>query len=171
MARTDYILDTNVLIHANGDAPPKCKDKCVDVLFQIVTLSNRVVIDGLGEKATSEIIAEYERNIPIGTPGFGTNFLIWLLTNLTNENHVIRVPITPKDDSFEEFPVEKRLKTFDRSDRKWIAAARAHHIWNDIEAIIIQSADMDKWKQYLPIFSELKDHPFKVELLFECDKK
>ena len=174
MARVDYVLDTNVLVHANGNKSEQtsleCKAKCVEMLFQIVTHSHRVVIDGGVEKVTSLILAEYENNIPVNNPGFGTNFLIWLLTNRMNDEHVVRVPITPQDESFEEFPKDKSLKKFDPRDRKWIATARAHHMYNETQAKIVQSAD-SKWytEGFSVIFSELPEYP--VEIEFICDEK
>jgi hypothetical protein len=166
MARVDNILDTNVLIIANGglspQSTPECHKECLERLFSITAGERRLVIDG-GPPNGSEILAEY-RNYFQGAGGaFGEVFFRWILNNWRDTQHVEVVPISPRDDSYEEFPADPRLKEFDIRDRKWVATARAHHQYNDIIAPIVQAADM-KWKDYTQVFQE-----YYVEVDFLCD--
>lgn len=168
MSRDDQILDTNVLIIANGDqspqSSPQCRESCINVLFALMAGDTRLVIDGGGPEG-SEILSEYRHKLRESGSGLGEMFLRWLLQHWSAETHVIRVPISPKDDSYEEFPQDDRLKGFDPADHKWVAVANAHHLYNEINPDIVQAADF-KWKLFISVFQE---HGIRVT--FVCSEK
>jgi ABC-type sugar transport system ATPase subunit len=61
-----------------------------------------------------------------GQPGAGDEFLKWLFQNMWNSVRCEQVPITDEPNrGFEEFPKDHELKTFDQSDRKFVAVAVA----------------------------------------------
>ena len=163
MATISRILDTNILIHANGDQSPQtsaeCKMACVLLVVSAMAYDYQIVIDGGVDPEVSHILAEYKNKLSLAGGGVGEMFLRWLLQNWLN---LILVPITPQGDSFEEFPLDKRLSTFDPRDHKWIAVAKSCHQYNDIQPEIMQSADY-KWESYAPIFAE-----HGVKIVFVC---
>ena len=120
------VVDTNVLIVANGrdcpQASPKCILSCVRRLEEI-TQNGTLVIDDAWH-----IIREYNHKVSqSGQPGVGDAFLRWILTNQYNPQWIEQVPITPMDDDdFAEFPSTPALANFDRSDRKFVAVALTH---------------------------------------------
>ena len=166
MAQIDRIIDTNLLIIANGDqspqSSPECRENCLIALAQIMAHDHRIVIDG-GPPDGSEILAEYRHKLHEAGSGFGEIFLRWLFQNWSEELSVARVPISKRNGSYEEFPEDKRLKEFDPADHKWIAVACAHHVYNEIIPEIIQAADF-KWQQYVSVFQE-----HDVNVVFMCD--
>jgi hypothetical protein len=120
------IVDTNVLIVANGrdcpQASPECILACVQKLREIEQNGTLVLDDAW------HIIREYTHKVsPSGQPGLGDAFLRWVLTNQSNPQRIEKVPITPLgDDEFAEFPNSPDLAGFDRSDRKFVAVALTH---------------------------------------------
>ena len=121
------VVDTNVPLTANGaaDASPDCVVTCVDALVEILSDKRPIAIDN-----GWRILREYMRNLsPSGQPGISNRFLKWVLTNRANPARCVQVSITPRSDdkeNFEEFPDEPGLKSFDRSDRKFVAVVCAH---------------------------------------------
>lgn len=119
------IIDTNVLIAANGrDCPqvtPKCQLRTGQYLRNIQT-NGIIVIDNRWL-----ILNEYKNKVnQTGQPGIGDAFLKWILTNQTNSQRCEQVKIHPSgDNSFEEFPDAPQLEKFDPSDRKFVAVALA----------------------------------------------
>ncbi|MDZ4764524.1 MAG: hypothetical protein SGI73_08225 [Chloroflexota bacterium] len=163
MATNSRILDTNVLINANGDQSPQtsaeCKMACLKLLMSAMASDYQIVIDGGKDPDGSHILTEYRHKLSDAGGGFGEMFLRWLLQNWQN---LMLVPITPMGDSYDEFPQDKRLKNFDPRDHKWIATAKCCHMYNDIQPDVIQSADY-KWETYAPIFTE-----HGVNIVFVC---
>jgi hypothetical protein len=122
------VVDTNVPLVANGaeeEVSPNCVVACVDALMEILTDKRSIAIDD-----DWRILREYIRKLsPSDQPGVGDRFLKWVLTNQANPARCVHVSITPRSDDkedFEEFPNEPGFKSFDRSDRKFVAVARAH---------------------------------------------
>ena len=75
------------------------------------------------------ILSEYQDHLRSeGQPGEGDAFLKWVLTNQANPQVCDQVHINPTEDgnNFAEFPDDPDLRGFDRSDRKFVAAALAH---------------------------------------------
>lgn len=167
MAQTDRIIDTNILIIANGDQSPQstieCEKNCILLLASVMAGDCRIVIDGGASPDGSEILAEYRHKLHVAGGGLGEMFLRWLLQQWSQDMYVTRVPITKPNGSYEEFPNDKRLAEFDPSDRKWIATARAHHQYNEIIPEVMEAADF-KWQKYQAIFRE-----HNVNIVFVCD--
>lgn len=120
------IVDTNVPITANGHAEQAslaCRLACISAL-RTIQAQRRISVDQSGL-----ILQEYRRHLsPNGQPGLGDAFFKWLWNNQANPQVCIPVPITPAADGrgFTEFPDDPALAQFDRSDRKFVAVARAH---------------------------------------------
>jgi hypothetical protein len=82
--------------------------------------SGRVVLDLEGE-----IQEEYHRYLnPRGQPGVGDRFYQVILESAPNRVERISLPKDPATDEFVDFPNDPALNGFDRSDRKFAAAAR-----------------------------------------------
>jgi len=117
------IVDTNVLIAANGqkDCPQATTSCCLKAAQALrhIQQQGQIVIDDQWL-----ILNEYKHKVnPSGQPGLGDSFLKWVLTNLKNMTCVEQVKITPKGNSFAEFPADPELATFDPSDHKFVAVA------------------------------------------------
>jgi len=116
------VIDTNVLIAANGrDCPqvtPQCQFSAIKYL-ETFQKEGMVIVD---DKWL--ILKEYQNKVnPKGQPGIGDAFLKWILTNQANPKRCQKITITPKDGSFQEFPDDASLTKFDPSDRKFVAVA------------------------------------------------
>jgi len=153
----DLIVDTNVPIVANGhhdNAGLDCMQACASALVR--AHGGRVLVDDLGL-----IFTEYSDNLAhSGQPGVGDAFFKWLWDNQANDNHCLKVEITPIDAGwriFDEFPDDDRLRGFDRSDQKFVAVARAS-AWN---APILNASDTDWW----PARHQLEEHGVVIEFL------
>lgn len=129
------VVDTNVLCVANGGSTSSryCELQCAKALVEIKA-SGVVAVD-----ASYQIIGEYRRNQPIvGQPGLGIEFLKWLLSS----HRYVHVAITPHQSrGFVEFPAHDGLRSFDPSDRKFVAVAAAHGSFPPI----LQAADSKWW--------------------------
>lgn len=126
-ARSPLVVDTNVLVAANG--APQWKtiaSACVDRLTRIQG-TGRLCVDSSGL-----ILNEYGQNLPSRSrSGFGDMFYLWIVRNRTNFNVCEHVAITPREghgQGFEECPDldPEVAKTIDPSDRKFLAVAHAH---------------------------------------------
>jgi hypothetical protein len=90
------------------------------------------------------ILLEYRDNLRSdGQPGEGDAFLKWVLTNQANPQKCDQVHInaTEGGNNFAEFPDDPDLRGFDRSDRKFVAAALAH----PDSPPILNAVDTDWW--------------------------
>ncbi len=141
------IIDTNVLIAANGrDCPqvtPQCRLNSSQYLrnFQvqgIIVIDNRWLI-----------LNEYKHKVnQTGQPGIGDAFLKWVLTNQANFKRCEQIVINPlKDSSFVEFPDDPELEKFDQSDRKFVAVALA----TPDRPPILNAVDSDWLEFYEPL--------------------
>lgn len=141
--REPVIVDTNVLIVANGKASHAdidCELACVEALGQIQG-DGRVLVDQSGF-----VFAEYQRHLShSGQPGLGDVFFKWLWDNQAQASICTKVDIAPEDDtgtSFAVFPPDPELEGFDLSDRKFVAVAIASR-----EAPpILNATDTDWWR-------------------------
>lgn len=129
---SEIVIDTNVLMVANEDAPPEqadlpCVRACVVRLAAIQTgeASEKVVLDE-GDR----LLGEYRETLKSSRqPSTGHVFLHWLFQAGWDTARCDRVRITcTNEDSqhFEEFPDHDGLEEFDVSDRKFVATANAH---------------------------------------------
>lgn len=156
---TAVVIDTNVLIAANGgaeQASAKCKRCCIERLTHIQG-SEVVVLDDQWE-----ILKEYLKKVsPAGQLGVGDAFLKWLMQNKTNPIacELVQVhKLHPNDPrQFEEFPDDPSLSGFDVSDRKFVAASRASRN----QPRILNATDRDWW-----VFCDrLRNHSIIVDFL------
>lgn len=137
-----FVVDTNVGIVANdrdGERDPDCVLACVEALDD--ARQGRVVID-----SGMRILDEYRRHLsPAGEPGLGDAFMKWLWDRQADTRHVEQADITPYSsdpDDFEQFPRDKNLVRFDRSDRKFVAVALAAAC----RPSILNATDRDWWE-------------------------
>jgi hypothetical protein len=153
------VIDTNVLIVANGKADHVgigCCLNCIKALERAQKKQMIIIDSGM------RIIKEYQRySSRAGQPGMGDAFFKWLFYNQCNLRRCKQVDITPiKDDTddFEEFPRDPNLAGFDRSDRKFVAAAVASRL----HPTILNATDTDWW------FSRKTLEKYQVSILFLC---
>ncbi|WP_017713983.1 hypothetical protein [Prochlorothrix hollandica] len=131
---TEFVVDTNVLISANGrhtHASLQCQLHCIEFIstYRKITIS----IDQLGL-----IMEEYAKHLNYsGEPGVGDEFFKYLHDYQYCDPLIHRVQIGPEtsDDSrgFQELP----LNSMDPSDRKFLAVAVV------ARAIIVNATDSD----------------------------
>ena len=141
------IVDTNVIIAANGEAThAKSKDveSCQKRIKQIFDQHETSLVDD-----GWRILNEYKRYVNLKTrKGIGDIFVKTLLQNLMRRPAICTmVCITPLDDNdtnFAEFPATEVLSDFDVADRKFIAVAIAYERAHDKKATILQALDK-KW--------------------------
>jgi hypothetical protein len=138
--------------------PPECLERCVRELLEITSSQKSIVLDLEGQ-----ILLEYLQNLAIrGHPGVGDAFAKWVHDNQGNPAHCIKVAITPIPDEpgdFEEFPHVADLADFDRSDRIFVAVARAH----EPTPPILQATDSKWWGWAAALSRE------GVEVIFLCE--
>lgn len=135
------VVDTNVLVVAN-DAAPGVSEDCA--FASIIALeearSGLVVLDDAGR-----IFDEYRRKVnPRGGPGVGDSFFKWLWDNQADPSQCELVSLRQRgidEDDFKEFPDDPALAGFDRSDRKFVAVARASRNNPDV----LNAVDTDWW--------------------------
>ena len=121
------VVDTNVPIVANGRADvangggipsAQCRRAAIDFLDGLLT-RGRVLLDLSGE-----IQAEYARHLrPAGQPGVGDRFYQAVLHSAPQRVQRIELPKAP-DGSYEDYPSDPALASFDPSDRKFVALSR-----------------------------------------------
>jgi hypothetical protein len=139
-----FVIDTNVLIVASERTPHaslSCIRFCQSTLNTIRNPGGIAVsLDSLGL-----ILLEYFGNLSrSGQPGLGDAFAKWLYDHQYDQSICELVEITPKNsslDDFEEFPHAPELADFDRSDRKFVAVARA----SAHNPPILNATDADWW--------------------------
>jgi hypothetical protein len=152
-----YVIDTNVLVVANGKYP-KATYKHVYICqrFLIDIREKRISIDSLGL-----ILREYFSHASwSGQPGIGDAFAKWLWNNQWNISKCERVEVTLDNNGergFVEFPDDIDLKTFDMSDRKFVAVA----VKSEFDAIICNATDSDWWDHK----AHFKKHGIKIKFL------
>jgi hypothetical protein len=135
----NVVIDVNVFIAANGQASQVSDNEqlsCIEFLEQVRREGGRVSID-----KSDLILEEYGRYCSHkGMPGVGDAFFKWFFLNQGYPTVCERVEITPNDDRiFAEFPNDTSLENFDKSDRKYVAVARA----SVFSPIIVNATDSD----------------------------
>jgi hypothetical protein len=135
-------VDVNVAIVANGSssqADSACVLACIDALTEVKEHGIIVLDDGL------RIINEYRRHLSFsGQPGLGDFFFKWMHDNQAVDGRCERVSLTPRNGDpgdFVEFPDDPALNSFDRSDRKYVAAALSSRL----APRILNAVDTDWW--------------------------
>ncbi len=137
------LVDTNVPKTANlatqpdpdSDVSDACVLACVGAVEHVIK-KRGLIID-----AGDEIFDEYRQQLSMkGQPGVGDLFMKWVHDNRWSLPAPHRVTITRNSDSYDEFPTHDGLIDFDKSDRKFVAAANAH-----MERPPILQATDSKW--------------------------
>ena len=134
------VVETNVVAVANEmaeQAGPGCVMKCLNALQ---TARQKIVVLDEGNLCFEEYFRYASRS---GQPKTGDAFVRWLWENQYS-NKCERVTITPiagLTNEFEEFPDDPELTSFDRSDRKFVAIAKASRH----DPTILNAADTDWW--------------------------
>ena len=138
----DVIVDTNVLVVANrqnAQVAPSCVDACVafveSALAEHVTLIDRA----------GDILTEYYRNLKDGWPyELGKRYCMALIQQQHVSTRVRIVDLLKSaDGEYVDFPNTPGLATFDRSDRKFAALAKA------TGTPVTNATDSD-WANFLP---------------------
>ena len=131
---TAFVVDTNVLIVANGrktHADARCQERCRKKIESVLE-DGVVAIDDTGE-----ILSEYGRHLSdSGMSGLGNAFYKHLFIYQGYRDRVRRIPITNSADDrrgFDELPEN----SLDRSDRKFLAVAVAAN------AVLLNATDSD----------------------------
>jgi len=143
---SEIVIDTNILMVANEDAPPEhadlsCVRACVDRLSNIQRgrFGERIVLD-----QDDRLLREYNDTLKTSRqPSTGHAFLYWLFQAGWDSTRCVRVKITCTDEdqqNYQEFPDHAGLEEFDVSDRKFVATANAH----PAKPPILQAVD-PKW--------------------------
>lgn len=149
------VVDTNVLIVANGrdtNATTACRAAAIEALRQVLR-DGRIVVD-----AADAILAEYRRHCePKGQPGVGDRFFHEVLMRYDGKVERIHLETNEAGD-YADFPDDPDLVGFDRSDRKFAAAARKSG------APVLNATDSD----WLDFAAALERHGLKVS--FVCGR-
>lgn len=151
------LVDTNVAVVANGrttNAGAACTLKCIDRLERVKRKEVLLLDDQM------LILTEYRRNLsPSGQPGPGDVFMKWVWDNQANTRHCRKISVRQRKNSeyFLEYPQDKELSGFDRSDRKFVAVALA----SKLDPPILNAVDTDWWDYQEP----LRKHGVKIDFL------
>jgi predicted nucleic acid-binding protein len=142
---TNYVIDTNVGICANGrntHASLRCQLACINFLEMHRTL--HITLDH-----KDLIMSEYEKHFyHKGEPDMGDAFFKYLYHNQYNNEKIQRVPITPVNDETRGF-TELPENQVDPSDRKFLATAVV------AQAIIVNATDSD-WLEQKALLEKLQ---------------
>ncbi len=140
---TAFVVDVNVAIVANGraeQADGACVSACLDVLEEIYKSGIVVLDDGM------RILTKYMDHLSMaGQPGAGDFFMKWVWENQAVVSRCERVHLECKNgdsDNFVLFPQDLDLCDFDKSDRKYVAAALASRRNPEV----LNAVDTDWWK-------------------------
>uniref|UniRef100_B8HK87 PIN domain-containing protein n=1 Tax=Cyanothece sp. (strain PCC 7425 / ATCC 29141) TaxID=395961 RepID=B8HK87_CYAP4 len=146
------VVDTNVLVIANGTDCEQASDECVKqcrIKLGQIERQGIIVVDSgwlILNEYKGQVRTKFTGRVGNRSKDVGSFFLIWVLTNRNNPKHCSQVKITPtlnNDGSFEEFPNDPGLAGFDLSDRKFVAVACAH----PANPPIVNAVDTD-WRDY-----------------------
>ncbi len=156
-----YVIDTNVPKTANLSVNPsqvpleleECVLDCIDVIEHVIN-KNALVLD-----TENEIFDEYRDQLSMsGQPGPGDKFMKWVHDNRFGLLESNQVEITKKGNSYNEFPTHKNLKSFDKSDHKFLAVSNAHP-----EKPPILEATDSKWWGFKDAIEEIG-----LKIIFVC---
>jgi len=154
-----YVVDTNVLLVANGQHPDvslACVMTCREWLTRLMA-EGRVALDD-----AYAIVNEYQHKTHASDgQGVGDAFVRWVLHHHDDAARCDLIHLDPHvQRGFLSFPVDVDLNHFDDSDRKFVAVAHAH----PERPPILQAAD-SKWLDWAP---HLGEHG--VQIRFLCCK-
>lgn len=151
-----YVVDTNVLLVANGQHPdvsPACVMTCREWLTRLMA-EGRVALDD-----AYAIVNEYQHKTHASDgQGVGDAFVRWVLHHHDDAARCDLIHLDPHvQRGFLSFPVDVDLNHFDDSDRKFVAVAHAH----PERPPILQAAD-SKWLDWAP---HLGEHGVQIRFL------
>jgi len=161
------IIDTNVPMTAGNrvaDIPDDlllCAKACIEFIQELIKKDSgvRVVLD-----SNHLVLNEYEKNIKSlrGEDNLATYFLHWIYEYLAKIQPDDFFPLTElSENEYAEYPNHiSELKSFDPSDKKFIALAFVHK-----ESPVIIEATDSKWWGIKDI---LKDEG--IEVMFLCEE-
>ncbi|XDD52551.1 hypothetical protein AB3N59_20255 (plasmid) [Leptospira sp. WS92.C1] len=153
-----YAIDTNVLVGANDNSPQLHSDdivKCKEFILSVY--ENDIIV--LDDKFL--IIDEYFKNVNrSGQPGLGDRFAKYLWENQFNVKVCDLVSITPYNNNteFYELNLPENLRSFDLSDRKFLAVCKA----SQKNTQICNASDSDWWDYSVKIAD------FGISIYFIC---
>ena len=137
------IIDTNVPvkaadIHPKEEVDRKCSQACLSFIKTLMDSEEVVVLD-----KGREIIKEYHNNINLNAEdNVASEFLKWVIHAMLLGKRVTQYQITKVGNStYAEFPTTPALASFDRSDRKFVALAKA----DPENPSIYNGSDTDWW--------------------------
>lgn len=141
-----YILDTNVLIVANGreadHTSEDCESACRLFLKKLKDEGCLHLLDDEGE-----IWDEYKKYCRYkGMPGAGDAHFKWLADNMGNEKVVQQMELKDEANKYPQIPSPDYDK-FDKGDRKFLALA-FEAIKEGYTPIIINATDMRSWPKF-----------------------
>lgn len=130
------VVDTNVLAVASADdthAGRQCQAAAASKLLSI-QYRRSLVLD-----SSMEMLQEYGKAVrqTAGEPGPGHFFYYWVVSS---GDHKLVELVSHAQRGFEAFPADPRLETFDRDDRKFVAAAI---VSGRTETQIVNAVDSD----------------------------
>ncbi len=133
------VLDTNVLLVANGDnaeASDSCQLACIEAL-ETVKRGHRLVLDD-----RAEIVEEYRKRLKRAEQRVGWAFLRWIYDHQFNPDRCELVAISKHPGrGYEAFPEDPELERFDPDDRKFVAVA----LISPLRPPVVNAVDRDWW--------------------------
>jgi len=153
-----FVVDTNVPVVANGkseQADPDCVIACINALCNVRATGVIVLDDAM------QILHEYMTNLSLsGQPGAGDLFMKWVWSIQADRERCEQVRLAPhhlNPSEFEMFPDDADLASFDRSDRKFVAAA----LTSGKKPIVLNAVDSD-WAHH---YAALMRNGVQIEFL------
>ncbi len=165
----DYIFDTNIILVANEQQPEvsdDCISECIKWIRKLINGEIKLVLDD-----KDLILKEYKKRNKIeNMQNISSQFLLWVYRYTGNEDHILKVPITPIKESeteFKEFPNDPDLISgnphFEHDDRKFVATAISYFKQNKKHSPILEACDSD----YISHEEALNKY---VEVTLVCEK-
>jgi hypothetical protein len=119
---TAAIIDTNVVVIANGQTPDvvsSCAENCRHLIAEMA--ERRLIIDAEGE-VFKEYLGAIQRDRPYG---LGARFVIDLINRQFDDMRCLRIELVRNATGrYLDFPDDPRLQNFDASDMKFAALSR-----------------------------------------------
>ena len=137
------IIDTNVPLkaanfHPVDEVDRKCSQACLSFIKKLMSSDEIIVLD-----TGQEVLSEYRRKIDTHSEGnAASQFLKWIMRKIALGKNVVQYQITPTgNNNYAEFPISPEFEKFDRSDRKFVALAKA----DPNNPCIYNGSDTDWW--------------------------
>lgn len=157
------IIDTNVPMKAAEnifqlDIDRKCSTACLGFIKKLLSSKDIVLLDSEGD-----ILKEYLNQLKKYSgiqDNIASTFFKWVLQNRCSDRVNVYNITKTGENTYNEFPDNPKLASFDFSDRKFVALAKAH----PSHPPIYDGSDTDWW-----IFrQELNEEG--IEVIFLCEE-